>query len=226
MTDRRDKLDAPGPESELYDLLMLLRRSIELELRVCSPARVVSYNPATQTADVTLELLPVRELRDGTEVPDAPIKLVGIPVRWPRTAAGYQTLPLNAGDLGHVLFSDRCLSKWLAAGSPVDPVNGRAHSLADAFFEPGLSPTPIATPTDQTAHVIDGTLVKLGRTATDFALLGTAFLGHLNGFLTALAAVVGGDPTANATAINAISTAATVLQGQISSDVSTKVQIE
>lgn len=165
--DKRDSVDGAAAAVALNDLLAQWRRNIELDLRVSMPCQVVTYDPATQRATVQLALLPVAFDRNGAEVVQSPIVIPGVPVRWPGGSLGYVTTPLVPGDTGHVVFTDRCLSVWLQQGGIVDPINGRAHALGDAIFEPGIRPdtAPITPATDQTATVVEGPLVKLGRNA-------------------------------------------------------------
>lgn len=183
--DKRDAVDASTVGATLNDLLALWRRSIELDLRVCSPATVVTYNPATQVAQVVLGLLPVNFV-EGEEIPAGAIVIPSARVRWPGGSLGYVTTPLLPGDTGHVVFTDRCLAQWLLQGGSVDPINGRAHALADAVFEPGMRHTAnaITPPTDLAATTIEGPLVRLGSLALNGVIVDAA------GAAAALAAAI------------------------------------
>lgn len=184
--DKRDAVDASAVGAALNDLLALWRRSIELELRVSSPATVVTYDPATQTAQVVLGLLPVQFI-EGEEVPQGAVVIPSARVRWIGGSLGYVTTPLVPGDTGHVVFTDRCLAQWLLAGGSVDPVNGRTHALADAVFEPGLrhNANAITPPTDLTATTVEGPLVRLGSLA-----LNGVVIDSTQGLAAALTAAV------------------------------------
>jgi hypothetical protein len=192
--DKRDSIDASSVGATLNDLLALWRRSIELEVRVSSPATVVTYDPALQTAKVVLGLLPVAFIADE-EVPQGAIVIPTARVRWVGGSLGYVTTPLVPGDTGHVVFTDRCLAQWLLAGGSVDPVNGRTHALADAIFEPGLrhNANAITPPTDLTATVVEGPLVRLGSLALNGVVVdGTQTLaGALTAAVTALGVIAG-----------------------------------
>lgn len=170
-------------EPDITDLLRQLARSVELHIRTHVPATVVTYDPTRQKATVTVQQLQVVRVTDATRLPAtmtllsgtppnatatlSPIQLVDVPVAWPRTAAGYQTLPLAAGDTGEIHVSDRSLAAWLQAGIPVDPQMAWTHALQDSVFHPGLHPdtAPITPATDLTATVIEGAQVKIGRSA-------------------------------------------------------------
>jgi len=180
-------------QPELADLFRVALRDLRLSLRTHTPATVVSYDPATQTATVTVDALAI--VKDHTTpptvadpaptAPQAPVVLQGVPVSWPRTAQGYLTLPLAPGDTGELHVHDRSLAAWRALGAATDPIAAWTHSLADGVFSPGLGPSssPIAPPTDATATVLDGAaLIKVGRGATDFVALATLVLAELQKF--------------------------------------------
>jgi hypothetical protein len=233
MNDDDDRVDGAAVSASLDALLARWRRNIEMDLRVAMPARVISYNPATQKATVRGEVLPVRKVEDE-DVPDPPIVFPEIPVRWRRSMGGlaYDTDPLLPGDTGHVTFTDRALSVWLQQGNPgtaIDPVSGRTHDLGDAFFEPGLhtDTDPIVPPTSQTARVIEAPLIKLGVGGVEFALRGTALLATsatLSATLTAVPEAT--DPVTTMALANANTAAILGLFAALASSVSTKVQIQ
>lgn len=182
-TDDRDVLDAGAAKVTLADLFERSERRQDLRLRVAAPARVATYNATTQRADLVLELLPIVTEAGGLEVPREPVPLPQVPVAWPRTAAGYLTLPLAPGDTGLVVFADRGMSKWLREGAPGDPVLGRAHDLADGVFYPGLHAdvAPIVPPTSQVAAVLEGPQINLGVGAAQAVALAEALHAYLTG---------------------------------------------
>lgn len=197
--DRRDNLDADPAEPSLADLIARLRRRINIELRVAMPARVVTYNALTQRADVTLELLPVRyDEVTGAEVPEPPIAIPDVPVRFLASPVGYVSVGIVPGTTGHVIFMDRAIDAWLKAGVPVDPLLGRTHDLADAVFEPGLhaDTAPLSPPPSVIGAVVHGAQVQLGANATSSVILGTEFLAALATYL----GVAAGDPVSGAAA--------------------------
>ncbi len=199
-----DPFDLP-PNPQLADLLRAIGRQVKLSVRTHVPARVVVYDPATQTATVQVEILQVVRYTDLTRLPPGavptgtppnaeamlpPIQIVKVPVVWPRTLAGYVTFPLVPGDTGELHVSDRSLEQWRLAGMPTDPGLAFTHALKDSVFHPGLHPdtAPITPPTDLTATVVEGTLVKLGRLAmTDSVAKAEAFLAELITAVTASA---------------------------------------
>lgn len=182
-------------EPTLTDVVQTLQKAIFLGLKVAAPAKIVTFDATTQTADVKLELITVLQ-QDGQEVPQLPLVVRDIPVVFPRSSAGYLTFPVNPGDTGQLIVNDRSLDKWCTQGTTVDPGLNHAHNLIDGVFYPGLHPTsqPMVPPTDGTATVVEGTAsIKLGRQAIlgvarqgDVVQLSPAFLT----WLTNLAAAV------------------------------------
>lgn len=165
-----------GQNPELADLFRVALRNAALTLSCHTVGTVKAYNPATQKATVSVDVLQViKDLQKSPSAADPnpvsvqdPILLTNIPVAWPRAGGGYLTFPLNPGDTGEIHVQDRTLAQWLALGKAVDPITSFAHSLADGVFHPNLHPDkdPIAPPTDQTAAVLHhDALIKLGRAA-------------------------------------------------------------
>jgi hypothetical protein len=226
-TDSKDKVDGSSALEQLDGLLALTRRGIELDLRVAAPATVLSFNPITRRADVTLAFLPVLYVEDE-EIPQAPIVCPQVPVLMAGDAVSYVTTPILPGSTGLVVFADRCLARFLLSGIPEDPINGRTHSLGDGLF----IPTPIGpavAPVDPTGTVVEGTLVKLGAAATQPAVLGTAMVAALSTYLGAVTTAAntwaGLAPGAPAFA-TALAAANTALIAAFAATLSTKVVIQ
>jgi hypothetical protein len=108
------------------------------DMRVMLPARVLTYYPATQSADVQPVLLTTILGQPPALLP--PVR--GVPVIFQRTAKTYFVLPLAAGDMVTLFFSDSSLDIFLTGASAqnVDPLDTRAHNLTDAVAYPGLYP--------------------------------------------------------------------------------------
>jgi len=173
-------------------------RKVRLSMRTHCPATLVAYDPATQTATVTIDILGIVKVFTGPPgvdpnlvnltKPSPPYVLTGIPVVFPSSgdSKGYLTFPLLPGSTGYVEVMDRGLQTWLDRMTPipVDPVESATHALADSIFVPGLTDNlhRIVIPTDMVGarlhHDVQttisaGTTVKLGGTA---ATLGVARL--------------------------------------------------
>ncbi len=169
-------------EPDLAELFRLAVRKLQLEMRRHTVGTVVSYNPATQTADVSVDILQV--VRDNNTPPSRqnpapsitqpPIILKNIPVHFQGTQTAYATQPIKAGDKGELHVNDRSIQKWLLSGTQDDPERMWTHALSESVFYPAPLPAPNKLPpTDLAAHVIEGPLVKLGYQA----VLGNARFG-------------------------------------------------
>jgi len=127
-------------DPETLPLEGLLRRQIGAAikgLRVAFPAAITAVQ-----ADQTVSVQPSLQVRYAGRPPsDMPI-MQDVPVIMPQGATYRASWPLAVGDTGLVLVADRSLDAWLAgAGGVVDPLDTRAHHLADALFLPGLVPS-------------------------------------------------------------------------------------
>jgi hypothetical protein len=163
----------------LTELFRVALRQLRLSMRTHTMAEVLDYDPATQLARVSVEILTV--VADNSKAPSPsnpnptftqpPVILADIPVAWPRTSSGYLTFPLNEGDKGELHVQDRSIDAWLELGDAVDPIMAWTHSLADAVFHPHVfnSSDPISPATDQDAAVIEADQIKIGRGASDAA---------------------------------------------------------
>ena len=121
------------------------------DVHVSLPARIVSYDAATQKAEVQPEIK--RTFIDGTSA-DLPI-IVDVPVAWPRAGKAYLHMPLKAGDQVMLVFSERSLDEWKNRGGSVKPKELRKFSISDAWAVPGGYPFSNVVP----ASASDLTLV-------------------------------------------------------------------
>ncbi|WP_233113715.1 Gp138 family membrane-puncturing spike protein [Aggregatibacter actinomycetemcomitans] len=111
-----------------------------LNLHTALPAKVVSFDPAKQT--VTLAVQIKMQLADGSGADIPP--LVDVPVSFLRGGGFAVTFPLQAGDEGIAIFSERCIDGWWHSGGASLPLDFRLHDLSDAMFIPGVCSVPKA----------------------------------------------------------------------------------
>jgi len=105
------------------------------EVNTAIPARILSYDPTTQEAEV--QPLIKRRYKDGTVVSRAPI--TGVPVVFPAAGGGIITFPVAVGDTVLLIFSQRSIDRWVRSeGGEVDPLDNRKHDISDAMAIPGL----------------------------------------------------------------------------------------
>lgn len=108
-------------------------------VHVSMPGRVVSYDPATQSANVQPCVSQSRYSESGErEARPLPV-LPSIPVRHVGGGGFRTTVPIKPGDTGTLVFCSCSIEQWVCGdGRPVDPNDDRRHTLSDAYFEPGV----------------------------------------------------------------------------------------
>lgn len=113
----------------------ILRQAV-VDLRVCSPAIVQSFNAAAQTVSVQIAMSElIRFPSGGKWVAIPPIN--NVPVCLPRAGGFSLTLPLKAGDEGFLIFCDTCFDLWWQNGGqqpqPATLKNGAWQGGAPLF---------------------------------------------------------------------------------------------
>lgn len=115
----------------------------EIMKGVCTsiPGHVLTFDPATQMAQVQLGIMRVDI--NGAEFKVPPI--IEVPVYFPGGdyCIEYQIDPQCEGD---ILFSQRCIDGWIQSGGIAANPIGRFHSMQDAMFLPGFRSKPNALP--------------------------------------------------------------------------------
>lgn len=179
-------------------------RAVLLSVRTWVPAKVLSYDPATQRVKVEVGFLEVMAVRDGV-APTGAVAVTGeggdmeavLPAQeiedirvsfdgaWGGSAEQdcYLTWPIKEGTTGRLHCSYRSLEEWYAKGKPADPVQALIHNLADSVFVPGLrhDANLIAPATDLEAAVLHAAAIKLHREATELVALGQKMHDYLSG---------------------------------------------
>lgn len=110
------------------------------QIHTALPAKVVSFNAANQTVVLAAQVKQV--LVDGKAVDIPP--LLDVPVSYPRGGGFSVTFPLQKGDEGIAIFSERCIDGWWQSGNGSEPLDYRLHDLSDAMFVPGICSAPNA----------------------------------------------------------------------------------
>lgn len=127
---------------ELSEVIRSIVDQMLMQLFVCLPAKIVSYNPDTQYADVQIQLL--KTYTDLTSEPHPVIPMV--PVKHPRAAGGaaFIHMPLQPGDDVTLVFSQRSLDNWKTQGGLQATGDVRKHHITDAYALVGGSALPDA----------------------------------------------------------------------------------
>jgi hypothetical protein len=187
------------------------------EINTVIPAKVQSWDRATETADVIP--LVVRPGGQGYSVVRA-AKVVFPGAYW----------DLDEGEPGLLLCGQWDFSRWWRTGSVGEPEQVGKHSLSSGMFIPGLRNRSASRSVPSGATVLAGDDVRLGvDSATEAVVRGDAYTGHEDTFLAALSTWVGivegalGLPTPPA---GAFAAAITAFRAQLPGDLSTKVSVD
>jgi hypothetical protein len=161
----------------------LVREAIEARLSVVNvslPCKVLKYDKAKNTVNLQPLLKRRRRKKDGTTVVSEIPSLQNVPVAFQRVNGSWITLPIEADDVGMVVFSQRSLGEWMgkAKGEVVEPTDEELHPLGGAWFYPGGYPSasPIESPGDQPTWHTDDKLDLGEKNLTDDDLVAIAKL--------------------------------------------------
>ena len=110
------------------------------DVHTAMPARVQSYDAATQTATLVPLVRHAVMLGDGSvEREELPV-LPAVPVLWPRFGGHFIAGALAAGDVVLVVFCESDTGPWRAGSGDVsNPADLRRHSLSHGVAIPGLA---------------------------------------------------------------------------------------
>ena len=185
---------------DLLTILKLFEEKISFNTLNCIRVGIVDeYNPDTRIAKILIaNKMLIGQNADGSQVTQnyAPIYAKVWFFGWGDVG---MTHPIEKGQEGILLFSDRELESWYINGG-VNPLGEiRAHSLSDSIFITGLTSSPNMTATlqnclnlfygtkslriDENGITINGDLVVNGNiTATgDIVAGGISLKNHLHG---------------------------------------------
>lgn len=151
MPDRNTQAVTP----ELADVVNDLVDKTLIGMNICLPAKIVSYDKATQYATVQVQL---KQKRNGVLVNRPPIP--NVPVKHPRANGGkaFIHMPLKTGDDVTLVFSQRSLDNWKTQGGMQDPADPRKFNFTDAYALIGGSSIPDAfsPTTDDSIEIVNG----------------------------------------------------------------------
>lgn len=163
-----------GQSLTLTEIIERISAANVAEVRISIPAKVVSYDPATQSCSVQPLIRERVEDEAGEwQLERLPV-IQGVPVCFQRGGGFHITFPISVGDTGLVIFSDASLDTWLSEGGEVDPGEPRAFCVNDAVFYPGLRPFKGAT-------AVSNEHISIGRdgAAEQWAVLGEELVKYL-----------------------------------------------
>jgi len=144
-----------------------------LELHTAIPGKVVSYDAATQTAEVAPVVQRAEPAVDGSSTLTPLPSIPNVPVQWPRGGGMALHLPLAPGDHVLLVFSESAIGHWRASGELAPPGDLRRHSVGYPVAIPGIAPEqlPIADPGAAGEAVLSGGVLRVGSSSADFVAL-------------------------------------------------------
>lgn len=127
----------------LYETVRLAVEQRLAEIFTVLPGKIVSYEAAGNVAVVqpTLKV----KYRDEAAAKERPV-IAGVRVQFPKMGNSWLRLPVNPGDEGLLVFSQRSIERWQALGGVQDPEDPRKFSYSDCFFQPGATSDPETFP--------------------------------------------------------------------------------
>lgn len=127
---------------ELSDVIRGTIDQVLIDVNVCLPGKIISYDKDTQYANVQAQIM--MTFSDGTALPITVIPKV--PVKHPRANGGkaFVHMPLKPGDDVVLVFSQRSLDIWKSQGGLTNPKDPTKFNITDAYALIGGSAIPDA----------------------------------------------------------------------------------
>lgn len=171
----------------------IIREAIDsrlLDLHVAMPARVESYDAATQTIEARPMVRRAIEDTEG-EIRHEELPLIpNVLVAFPRAGAFSQSWPLSKGDHVLLVFCSSAIGAWRQSGDIADPVDLRRHDLSHAIAIPGIGPSGDTIPTSPTAVVLEvsppATHVEIGAGSALFVAIESLVVARMVEMVTAI----------------------------------------
>ena len=101
------------------------------------PGRVLSFDPATQLAEVQSSIMIKGDSGDVVAPP-----IIGVPVHFSGGNAFHIEHQIDPGDEGLIVFSQRCIDSWIDQGGDAQQTIVRTFDAGDALFIPGFRSNP------------------------------------------------------------------------------------
>lgn len=129
-------LDTRATRGNAHDAASQSSQSERTDMWTAMPGKIVSFDPASQTATVKVLYKP-RLNGEATEIPD----LLSVPVMFPRGGGAALTWPVKAGDGVQLQFQSRNMDAWYEKGEAAEADTARMHDLSDAVAHLGMEPS-------------------------------------------------------------------------------------
>lgn len=138
---------AIDPRERFADPEEIIRTAVEAgqsKMWTSAPGKIVSFDPAKQTASIQLQVKSFIKQEDGSQKSvDIPV-LQDVPVQFPGGGGMVMTFPVKPGDEVLVNFSSRSPDAWQQSGKEGVPPDASMHSLSNGFAQLGYRSNPSA----------------------------------------------------------------------------------
>jgi hypothetical protein len=158
--------------AKLSDVINAGTRDSELSSRTCFPATVKKVKDGGARVEISPDMKTVLQAGDKELIVETE-DIFTVQV-WTygqgSVGGGYLQFPVEVGQKGWVMVSDRSLDGWYQNGLRAQPAGYHTHEMRDGIFLPGARDKTRALTQDTTAVVLEHDKIKLGAAA----LLGAA----------------------------------------------------
>lgn len=169
MSGQSIPLNSVPNDPTLSDLLNLVKKEILLDLNCHHVGTIQSFSAANQTVQATVNYTKTFfQLNTATGLYQAVQVNYPVVINAPLVVVGggtaHMTFPITQGDECLLLFNDRDMDNWFAAGTTTQPVaSSRLHSFSDCFALVGVKSTPnVLTAYDTVRALITNGTVMVG----------------------------------------------------------------
>lgn len=207
------------PNQQTLSLGALIAAAIDarlVDVHTHLPATIETYDAATQSCSVQVELRAAFFDELGDRVPARLPVINNVPVAFARGGGFRTTYPLKRGDRVWLEFCEASLDRWKPRGGDTDPGVDRRFNLSDAVAVTGVADFghPLASaPTDRMSigsdtgasiEITDDEVRVGGNSGLERTWKADTFLSTFDTLIAAIATAVGGIPTGGAAAGSAI----------------------
>jgi hypothetical protein len=149
-----------GVPVSLAEVIEAGTRTANARVRVSLPAKVVTYDPLTNTITAQIQIKDFFFDEDGEREYESLPVIPSVPVQWPRAGGKIVRLPLQPGDGVLLVFSSLSLAEWRLTGQVAEPKDSRRNSIGHCFAVPGAFPdTSPVSPADAVEVTAGGMIV-------------------------------------------------------------------
>ncbi len=122
------------------EILTAHGQSLKADIHTGIPAKVILYDPLTNTLACEVAVKEPLFLADGDREYTALPTLLNVPVQWPRFGGKVIRGMIDPGDWVWLAFSEASLAEWRSTGQTSSPVDARRLSIGYPFATPGAFP--------------------------------------------------------------------------------------